>query len=202
MAHITAEEIHNQRVIEQLQARICNMEEWTEEQTRRLRMTTPVRRAAEQAYRQVICARRYLLVPRHTTLQRRFLQMILMLAVATDSNLASQAARVARYLSHNYIYEWCTSPITARARNTARDMILRAADSPFHETPYAPHLAYVMFHHDEVGITNVSDYTEMYTQALALDHESFFRDLDRAERQDLGLHLHPHIRETRLAPDQ
>ncbi len=194
MRETTAAAIHNQRVGEQLAQMTQQMAQWTQQEVRSLKITDPVRRAVQQAYRKVVCGRKYLVLPRHTEVQRGFLQMMLTLALATDSRLQMQAARVAKYLSSNYTFEWCTSPITAPARRTARDMIMRAADGRFDEAPYAPQLAYVMFHHEELRITNVSDYTELYTRALAMDNEGAFRDVARSERQELGFHRHPEIR--------
>ena len=198
MEQTSAVQIHNERVSQDLERRIGKMEQWTEQQARKLQITAPVRRAAQRAYHKVICGRKYLALPRHSPTQRRFLRMMLTLALATDSSLQAQAKRVAPYLSRNYAFEWCTSPTTAPARNSARDMILRAADAQFDETPYAPQLAYVTFHHKQLNITNVSDYTELYTRTLALDAEGLFRDLAMAERRELGLHRHPFIRETKL----
>lgn len=198
MEQTTAVQIHNERVIRDLEQRMNNIEAWTQEQARKLQITEPVRRAVQRTYDKLICGRKYLLVPRHTPIQRRFLRMMLTLALATDSSLQSSARRVAAYFSQNYAFEWCSSPITAPARRMARDMILRAADAQFDETPYAPQLAYVVFHHQKLQVTNVSDYTELYTRALALDAEGLFRDVGMAERRELGLHRHPYIQEHRL----
>lgn len=197
MEQTSAVEIHNQRVVEQLEQMTQQMAQWSQQEAYSLKITDPVRHAVDRAYRKVICGRKYLVLRHHTEGQRRFLRMMLTLALATDSGLQSQAVRVARYLSRNYVFEWCTSPITAPGRGTARDMILRAADAQFDETPYAPQLAYVMFHHQELGIINVSDYTELYTRALTLDNEGFFRDGAQGRRQELGLHRHPDIRESK-----
>ena len=198
MIRNSAQRIKNQRVSTQLEDIMQQMEQRNAQLVRMLQITDPVRRTVEQVYRKFICGHRYWLVGRHTPMERRFLRMMLTLALATDSSLQAQAKRVGRYLSNNYAYEWCASPVSSPGRAAARDMILRAADSRFDETPYAAQLGYVLFHHQDLRIKNVSDYSEMYTRALALDQERYFRDKGLEERHALGLHRQPKMREIKL----
>ncbi len=198
MIRTSAQRIRNQRVSTQVQDMVREMEQRTKELVRMLQITDPVRRTGEQVYRKFICGYSYWIVARHTPMERCFLRMMLTLALATDSSLQAQAKRVGRYLSNNYAYEWCASPVSSPGRAAARDMILRAADSRFDETPYAGQLGYVLFHHQDLRIKNVSDYSELYTRALALDQEGFFRDKGLEERHAIGLHRQPKMREIKL----
>ncbi len=190
----TPTDLQNRRVSEQLEQAMKRMEEWTAEQARDLRMTQLGRRAAQRAFGKAICRRKWLLLPRHSRIERRFLRMMLTLAIATDSNLQNRAVELARYMSKNYAYEWISNPVTRTARNIAHDVILREADSSFGSTPLAAQLAFVLFHHQGWKITNVSDYTELYSQALNLDKMGFFRDRFSDWRLDLGLQHHARLR--------
>ncbi len=198
MIRTSAQRIRNQRVSTQVQDMVREMEQRNAQLARMLQITDPVRRTVEQVYRKFICGYRYWLVGRHTPMEKRFLRMMLTLTLATDSSLQAQAKRVGRYLSNNYAYEWCASPVSSPGRAAARDMILRAADSRFDETPYAAQLGYVLFHHQDLRVKNVSDYSELYTRALALDQEGFFRDKGLEERHAIGLHRQPKMREMKL----
>jgi len=188
-------ELQNRRVQEHLQQATDRMDEWTARQTRGLRMTEPGRRAVQRAFRKVVCSRKYLVVPRHTPIERRFLRMMLNLAIATDPGLQSRAVELARYMSKAYPYEWTVSPITHIARAIAEDVILREADSTFGEVPIAAKLAFVLFHHKQLGVKNVSDYAELYNQTLNLDKENYFYAADNDRRLDLGLQHHAELRE-------
>ena len=191
---VTAVELHNRRVEEQLEQALQKMEQGTAQQVSELRMTQPGRGAVQRSYRKVICGRSYWLVPRHSALERRFLRMMLELAIATDPSLQDRAVEVARYMSKNYPYEWLTSAVTYMARSGAQDLILRAADSSFGSTPLARELGFVLFHHRKLHITNVSDYTELYSRALSLDKTGLFHDEYPDWRLDLGLQRHPEMR--------
>ncbi len=183
MTRTTAQRIRNQRVSTQVEDMVREMEQRNAQLIRMLQITDPVRQTAEQVYRKFICGYRYWIVARHTPMERRFLRMMLTLG---------------RYLSNNYPYEWCASPVSSPGRAAARDMILRAADSRFDETPYAAQLGYVLFHHQDLRIKNVSDYSELYTRALALDQKGFFRDKGLEERRAIGLQRQPKMREIKL----
>jgi len=191
---VTAVELHNRRVEEQLEQALQKMEEWTAQQISELRMTGPGRRAVQRGYRKIICGRSFWLVPRHSALERRFLRMMLALAIATDPSLQDRAVELARYMSKNYPYEWLTSAVTYMARSGAQDLILREADSSFGSTPLARELAFVLFHHRELHITNVSDYTELYSRALSHDKAGLFHDDYLEWRLDLGLQRHSEMR--------
>ena len=197
---VTAVELQNRRVEEQLEQALQKMEEWTAEQVNELRMTGPGRRAVQRSYRKVICGRSFWLVPRHSALERRFLRMTLALAIATDPSLQDRAVEVARYMSKNYPHQWLTSAATYMGRSIAHDLILREADSSFGSTPLARELGFVLFHHRELHITNVSDYTELYSRALSQDKAGLFHDEYPDWRLDLGLQRHPEMRKRARRP--
>ena len=166
--------------IEQMENRVLN-------RTRELRMTDLVRRAARKAAAAAGRSRRYLFLERHTPTQQRFLRMMVELAFATDPSLQNRARQAAKYYSRNYAFEWMVNPVMAPARELARDTILRAGDSEYGETPLAGPMAYVMFHHDEVGVANVAAYSDVYTRTFKLERAGFFRERLQAMRQRLHL---------------
>lgn len=187
-------ELQNRRVEEHLQEAIHRMELWTNEQLQKLRMTEPSRRVAERVYRKLCRSRHYLILPRHSERERRFLRMMLKLAIATDPSLQQRAVELAKYLSGSYPFEWTVSAVTNIARAIARDVILREADSTFGDTPMAAELAFVLFHHEQLGVENVSDYAETYSRALTLYNANYFEPQDRQGRLDLGLQRHSQLR--------
>ena len=188
-------ELQNRRVQEHLQKATDRMDEWTAQQARELRMTQPGRRAFERAFRKIVRSRKYLILPRHTPVERQFLRMIVKLAIATDPGLQPRAAELVKYVSKAYPYEWTVSPITHIARAIAQDVILREADSTFGEAPIAAKLAFVLFHHKQFGVASVSNYTELYNQTLNLDKENYFYAVASDRRVDLGLQHHAELRE-------
>ncbi len=188
-------ELQNRRVQEHLQQATARMDEWAAQQARELRMTEPGRRAFERAFRKIVRSRKYLVLPRHTPIERRFLRIMLKLAIATDPGLQQRAVELAKYMSKAYPYEWIASPITHIARAIAQDVILREADTTFGEAPIADKLGFVLFHHEQLGIANVSAYSELYNRTLSLDKENYFRDVHTGRRLDLGLQHHAELRE-------
>ncbi|MCX7597549.1 MAG: hypothetical protein N2512_01585, partial [Armatimonadetes bacterium] len=74
----------NTEMAQHLEARLRDMEAWTEEECMRLKMPPPARKAAEAAWRRVVLRRRYLVIPRHTPVEQRFLRMMIKLAIAED----------------------------------------------------------------------------------------------------------------------
>lgn len=175
------------RAQDKIDQAIEQMEQRIQERTRALRMTDLVRRAARKAATTAGRSRRYLFLSRHTPTQRRFLRQMVELALATDPSLRDRAGKVAKYFSRNYAFEWMINPVTAPARELAKDAILRAGDSEYGETPLAGPMAYVMFHHNEVGVANVAAYSEVYKRTLKLERMGFFRD--RYERMRRALRL-------------
>jgi hypothetical protein len=187
MRSTTDQQRRDQRAAEQVEAAITRMEQRVQEMTRELRMTDLVRRAAERAYRRARRARRYLFLPRHPRTQQRFLRMMVYLALATEPALRYTATKVARFYSRNYAYEWLNNPVAQPARQTGRDAIMRSGESAFGEAPLAGALAYVMFHHDELHIEHLSNYSEIYIKAGLLDRSGFFHDRGERMRARLGL---------------
>jgi len=193
MARTTRLELRNERttaVIEQLNEQ---MERWTLDQLSELNATHRTRMSAEQAFKKVGLARRYLLVPRHSDEERFFLRLLVLYAIALRPGLQARAIEVAEYYSTNYAYEWTQSRISRPGIQRARDMILSSAESEFGETPMASPLGYVYHHYQTLGITNVSDYGECYAHAASLVRTHHFANLHQPWREKLGLHLlHAH----------
>ncbi len=187
-------QLQNRRVEEHLEQATTRMDQWTAQQARELRMTQPGRHALKQAFRRIVWSRKYLVLPRHTPIERRFLRMMLNLAIATDPNLQPRTVELAKYMSKAYPYEWIVSPVTHIARVIAQDVILREADSTFGEVPLAAKLAFVLFHHKQLRVKNVSDYSELYNRTLSLDKENYFFAVDNDRRLDLGLQRHAELR--------
>jgi len=190
-----AVELQNRRVQEHLQRATARMDEWTATQVRELRITEPGRRAAERAFRKVVWSRKYLILPRHTPIELRFLRMMLKLAIATDPGLQPRAVELAKYMSQSYSSEWIASPITHVARAIAQDVILREADSTFGEVPLAAKLGFVLFHHEQLTIENVSNYSELYNHTVNLEKENYFQIANSNWRLDLGLQRHAELRQ-------
>lgn len=180
-------QLRNESVMEQLEEQFDEMEQYTERVTVALRMTRAKRRLAARVSRKVGKRRTWFGGLKHSAMQRRCLNMLIRIALAAYPLDAKLAVKIARYYSHNYAYEWCRSGISRTIRLVARDMILRGADSSFGETPAAAHLAYVIAHHQELRVENVSRYSELTTVNLELERVNFFRDAYAEMREDLGL---------------
>jgi len=187
--------LQNRRVEEHLQQATARMDEWAAQQVRELRMTQPGRRAAERSFRKIVWSRKYLVLPRHTPIELRFLRMMLKLAIATDPGLQPRAVELAKYMSQSYAYEWITSPITHIARAIAQDVILREADSTFGEAPLAAKLGFVLFHHEQLALENVSNYSELYNHTVNLEKDNYFEIPNNNWRLDLGLQRHTELRQ-------
>ncbi|MCX7599287.1 MAG: hypothetical protein N2512_10565, partial [Armatimonadetes bacterium] len=157
----------------------------------------PARKAAEAAWRRVVLRRRYLVIPRHTPVEQRFLRMMIKLAIAEDPRLADRAKELARYLSTDYPFEWLFSPCTAIARAEARILMLHEADSQFGETPMARQVAFVQYHWRQLGVKDVASLGECYAMASFLEQRRYFMCKDEAWRRGLGLHQHALRRQSR-----
>ena len=188
MAETTRVEIRNERTRQVIDRVNHEMHEWTMQRLAELRMTSRGRKVAENAFKKVVGGRRYYLVPKHTEEERFFLNLMIMLTLATKPPLQGQAYQVADYLAANYAFEWTQFPVSRPAILRARDMILSAAESEFGDTPMAPSLAYVYHHHKTVAIRNVSDYGECYSRAAFLESRRHFVNLEQPWRERLGLH--------------
>lgn len=156
-----------------------------------LRATSAQRRIAERVVAKVGRRRIWTLLYMHSDMQRRFLSLMVPLGIAAHPNWKELATEIGRYYSNNYAYEWCRNYFSRPLRMVARDMILRGADSTFGDTPQAGHLGYVLTHHEELGIENVSRYSELFTRNLALERENFFRDefVDQREALELDRYM-------------
>lgn len=198
MNAVSEQERKDTRAGQQIDEALRQIEQWTENTIRRLRITHPVREAAEGAWRKARRSRRFGVVPRHTDTQARVLRCMILLALASDPGLTPRAGEVARYYSRNYAWEWQSNAVTGAARQMATDMILRAGDSSWGEAPLAGGLSYVLFHHDEVHLLHLSSYSEAYTRALRMDSAGFFRDQATRQRLRLGLGMHADKRQAAL----
>ncbi|MEA3403574.1 MAG: hypothetical protein U9R79_20190 [Armatimonadota bacterium] len=188
MARATRVEIRNERTRQVIDRVNTEIEDWTMAQLEEHNMTHRTRMAAENAYKKVICGRKYLVVPRHTDEEQFFLRLMVLYAMALRPGLQPKANEVADYLSTNYPYEWTQFPTNRPAVRRARDMILSAAESQFGETPMAAPLAYVYHHHETLKIENVSNYGECYARAAGLVRLRHFHNSEQAWRERLGLH--------------
>ena len=180
-------QLRNQSVQQQVEEQLDEMEQYTEKVVAALRMTGAKRRLAEKVSRKAGKRRNWFGGTKHSPAQRRFLDAMIRIAIAAHPNDTKLANQIARYYSDNYAYEWCRSPISQPIRVVARDMILRGADSAFGETPQAAHLAYVIAHHKELRVENVSRYPELTTCNLGLERLNFFRDAYEETREELEL---------------
>jgi len=180
----------NTQAKENIESMYAEMEQYTRRLLQALRMTSAKRRLADKIIKKVARRRVWYGGKKHTPVQMRFLEMMIRLGIAAHPNDKALAPQIGKYYSDNYIYEWTTSPITQPLRVLARDMILRGADSEFGDTPQSPHLAYVLAHHEELGIENVSSYSELSTRNLALQRENFFIDTHREMHEFLELDTH------------
>lgn len=180
-------QLRNQSVQQQVEQQLDEMEQYTERIVASLRMTGAKRRLAEKVGRKVGKRRNWFGGPKHSPVQRRSLEAMIRIAIAAHPNDTKLAGQIARYYSDNYAYEWCRSLISRTMRLVARDMILRGADSAFGETPQAGHLAYVIAHHKELRVENVSRYAELTTCNLGLERLNFFRDAYQETREALEL---------------
>jgi hypothetical protein len=180
----------NQSVERNLAQMVREAEQRTEAIVRGLRMTGAKRKHAERIIRKVGRRRTWLGTYKHNAVQRRFLRLMILVALAAHPADHRLAVQIARYYSDNYAFEWSRFEPFNRMKSAARDMILQGADSEFGETPQSGHLAYVLAHHRELGIENISRYSELTTRNLALERENFFRDLAEERRKELELDVH------------
>ncbi len=183
-------QLRNQSVQQQVEEQFEEMEQYTEKVVAALRMTGAKRRLAEKVSRKVGKRRNWFGGPKHSPVQRGFLEAMIRIAIAAHPNDAKLASQIARYYSDNYAYEWCRSPIAQPIRVVARDMILRGADAAFGETAQAAHLAYVIAHPEEWRVENSSRYPELTTCNLGLERLNFFRDAYEETREVLELDKH------------
>jgi hypothetical protein len=182
-----AAEARERRAEQDIERQLRRMEQLTLDRARELRMSAAQRVAADRAYRKVKRARRLLFFPKHTSTQLRFLRCMIRLTLAAYPALLKRGSQVARYFSDNYGYEWAGNPVTELGRALARDMILRAADSEWGETPLAAAFAYVLFHHEDLELEHPSSYSDVYTRALRLGRDGVLDDLGAEARERLGL---------------
>ncbi len=175
----------------QLETSLREMERWTDEECKRLKMTSVMGAAVDKAWRKVIArARKYVVLHRYTSVEQRFLKMMLKLAVAESPGLVRSVDDVARYLGRDYAFEWIISPCTRLARTEGRVALIGMGESEFGETPYAGQFAFMLYHARQHAIKNVSDSNEIYSHALFWEQRAFFGNRDPQRRQELGLHKH------------
>jgi len=180
----------NQNVEKTLMQMTGEAERRTGEILAGLRLTSAKRRQAEKIIQKMGRRRTWFGICKHNAVQRRFLRMMILVALAAHPADNKLAVQIARYYSDNYAFEWARFEPFGQLKAAARDMILQGADSEFGDTPQSGHLAYVMAHHRELGVQNVSRYSELSTRNLALQRESFFRDGAGDRRKELELDTH------------
>lgn len=179
------------RLEQQVEASLREMERWTEEECRRLKMTSTMAAAVEKAWRRVaVLGRKYVVLPKHTPVQRRFLKMMLKLTVAENPGLVKDINAVAKYFSRDYPFEWSISPCTRIARAEGRNAMMAMGESEFGSTPYAAQFAFMVYHAKQFGIKNIADTNEVYSHTLFWDQRAYFRNKNPEMRRALGLHKH------------
>jgi len=188
----------NELVQQHIEQSMQKMEQWTEQECRRLKMTTRGREAAERAWRSAVVRRRkFLFLPKHTPPERRFLRMMIRLLLAEDPGLVDRAVELARYLSDNYAFEWTVSPVTALARAEARNQLLNEAESEFGDTPLARPFAFTLYHARQLHVKDIANPGHVYAMAVFLEQHQHFANKLPERRQELGLHKHALRREIR-----
>ncbi len=163
------------------------MQNYTDRLCGQLRMPEEARQAAEDAYATVVCARRWLLFPRHTDEERVFLRLMLRLALARDPSLAGRAGELADYLGGNYAFEWVNGQLTATVRTEARERIIALGAESGHDPGLAGALAFVWSHHQSLGHSGIADYASCYDLACTLERQGKFEDAYPDWREELGL---------------
>lgn len=162
--------------IEELKAR---MEEEVMEAARQSPVSAQTKKAMEKAYRWYVCGRRRNLTRRFSDEQRFFMRLFLIDLFTHHPGRAKRPMQAAHEIGDNYPYYWTSSELTRLARVQARDMILRAAESEFGDTPFDGPLAYVICHTETYAIKDVTSYGELYSRAVTLSKEHLFEDAER-----------------------
>ena len=99
MISSSEQERKDQRAQQQVEEALRQMEGWTENTIRRLRMTAPGAGGGRRSVAQGAARRGgYGVVPRHTDMQARVLRCMILLALATDPSLALRAGEAGAVL--------------------------------------------------------------------------------------------------------
>lgn len=178
---------NNRKAMQTIKLRIDEMQSYTDRICNQLSMTAAARTAAERVYKSIICGKQLLLFRRHSDEERKFLRMMVRLALATDQHLVARAEDVANYYSANYAYEWVQSEITATVREEAKAIILSVGDSSYGEAGTAAALAFARCHYQTYKHDNVGDFGLTYALAARLQSGGDFQNRHDDLRKDLGL---------------
>ena len=135
-----------------------------------------IRNEVEHITRRYFRGRWLGLFSRFTPEVGRFLHLMLLEAAAEHPRLRSHLKQYARYLARNYRYEWTVAPCTLPLRQEARDLLLRQGESAFGDTPLAPYIAYVRYHHGTLGLLTLTSFGFLYNRALALRSRGDFEN--------------------------
>jgi hypothetical protein len=176
MSSIDRVTLRQERTRERIERLKKRMEDLVLEAARKTPVSGQTKRAAERAYRKYVCGRKLNLQPRFADEQRFFMNLFLVDLFTKQPSKAKRPVEAARTIGENYAFEWVNHDITRPARVQARDMILRSAESAFGDTPFDGPLAYVIFHHEMLGIRDLTSYGELYTRAVQLHQEGYFND--------------------------
>lgn len=177
----------NRKAMQTIKLRMDEMQSYTDRICNQLNMSAAARTAAERVYKQFVCGKRFLFFPRHSDEERRFLRMMIRLALAIDPSLVAKADEVARYYSANYGFEWANSEITATVREEARAMVLSVGESSYGETGTAVALAYVRCHYQTLKHDNVGDFGQTYALAARVQAGGEFNNRHDDWRKELGV---------------
>ncbi len=175
-----------------IRQRLNELEAWTEELCGRLGMTREAREGAVIADRWLIRLR---LAWWRDDTRRRFVRMMVRLALASDPTLAPKVREVAHYYTANYAFEWITSEITQQVRGEIAQVILAAGDSSFGDISSAGPMAYVQFHYRSFRLRNVGRFGDISAAASALSFHGEFGNYHDEWRKRLGLDRLRHRRE-------
>ncbi len=177
----------NRLAMQTIKLRVDEMQSYTDRICNQLNMNAAARTAAERVYTKFVCGKQWLVFTRHAEDERRFLRMMIRLALATDPNLVPRAEDIARYYSANYGYEWINSEITATVREEAKAMILSVGDSSYGETGTGAALAFARCHYKSLKHDNVGDFGQTYALAARLQSNGDFNNKHDEQRRELGL---------------
>ncbi|MFQ6133981.1 MAG: hypothetical protein ACE5R4_18200 [Armatimonadota bacterium] len=176
-----------ERALAHISENTDKMEAAVRERLREVGATARTRKAIEVAHRRYVRGRDFLLRPKFTPEQQRFMRLMIADRLMSYPQLHERLREVVNQLGDNYPREWCECPFTKPARDEARLMILQSAESSFGATPMAGPLAFVRYHHQMFRIDDVSDYGLLYARAARLVSDNYFLDRGAAARLALGI---------------
>jgi hypothetical protein len=130
--------------------------------------------------------------PRFHPEMQAFLPTLLLRDACDHRRLRDKLDDYAKYMTANYPWVWCTSPVTLPMRLQAKDLLLREGESEFGETPLAAAMAFVRYHYQMMNLTTLTDFGVLYNRSFALERDGYFKNKDtEITAQWEGLKEHP-----------